>query len=55
MQRQMPQPPVHRFLGLNVPTAVQFVLLAALLGLAGCATRPVNPPLERADPTAGYR
>jgi NTE family protein len=34
---------------------VQFVLLAALLGLAGCATRPVNPPLERADPTAGYR
>jgi NTE family protein len=29
--------------------------LAALLGLGGCATAPVNPPITRADPTAGYR
>ncbi len=31
------------------------ISLAALLGLAGCATRPVNPPLERVDHTGGYR
>ena len=30
------------------------ILLIALLGLAGCATRPVNPPLTRADPNTGY-
>ena len=29
--------------------------LAALLGLGGCATAPINPPITRADPTAGYR
>ena len=29
--------------------------LVALLGLAGCATRPVNPPLERVDHASGYR
>ena len=23
--------------------------------LAGCATRPVNPPIERADHAVGYR
>ena len=27
---------------------------AALLGLAGCATRPVNPPITQADPNGGY-
>jgi NTE family protein len=27
----------------------------ALLGLGGCATRPVNPELAHADPAAGYR
>jgi NTE family protein len=27
----------------------------ALLGLGGCATAPINPPITRADPTAGYR
>jgi len=31
------------------------VLLATALFLAGCATRPVNPPIERADSDAGYR
>ena len=30
------------------------VLAAALIG-AGCATRPVNPPLAHADPGEGYR
>ena len=30
------------------------VSLAALLGLAGCATRPVNPPITHVDPNAGY-
>jgi len=28
--------------------------LAALLGLAGCATRPVNPPITQVDPDGGY-
>ena len=28
---------------------------AALLGMAGCATRPVNPPLTHVDPETGYR
>src|SRR5437773_8907247 len=27
---------------------------AALLGLGGCATRPVNPPITQVDPNAGY-
>jgi NTE family protein len=27
---------------------------AALLGLAGCASRPVNPPITQIDPTASY-
>ena len=30
-------------------------LLAALLMLGGCATRPANPPIQHADPNAGYR
>ena len=29
------------------------VALIALLG--GCATRPINPPITQADPSAGYR
>ena len=29
--------------------------LAALLGLGGCATAPINPPIAHTDPTAGYR
>lgn len=28
---------------------------AALLALAGCASRPHNPPIAHADPGAGYR
>jgi len=29
--------------------------LALIMLLAGCATRPVNPPLAQADSRAGYR
>lgn len=29
--------------------------LFALLALAGCATRPVNPPIAKVEPTEGYR
>ena len=28
--------------------------LAALLVLAGCASRPVNPPMTQVDPNGGY-
>jgi NTE family protein len=35
--------------------ALRFLLLAGLIGLGGCATRPVNPPIAKADPAAGYR
>jgi NTE family protein len=30
------------------------LFLAALLGLTGCATRPVNPPIKEVDATGGY-
>ena len=32
-----------------------FLTCAALIALAGCASRPVNPPIAKADPQAGYR
>ncbi len=31
------------------------LVLASLLLLGGCATRPINPPITQADPKAGYR
>ena len=31
------------------------IALLTVTALAGCATRPVNPPLTLADPTTGYR
>jgi NTE family protein len=31
------------------------LLAAVFVFLAGCATRPVNPPIEKADPSSGYR
>jgi NTE family protein len=31
------------------------LILALLLLLGGCATRPVNPPISQADPRTGYR
>ena len=30
-------------------------IVAMLVVLGGCATRPVNPPITQANPTAGYR
>jgi len=39
-------------------TVARFALLflvAPILLLAGCATRPVNPPVTSTDPTGGYR
>lgn len=30
-------------------------LVAVLLAVGGCATRPVNPPIASVDPAAGYR
>ncbi|MCC7325665.1 MAG: patatin-like phospholipase family protein [Burkholderiales bacterium] len=30
------------------------VALGTLLGLGGCATRPVNPPISHVDPNGGY-
>jgi NTE family protein len=30
------------------------LMLAATLGLAGCASRPVNPPITQVDPNGGY-
>lgn len=37
---------------LKMPT---WTVVACLLLLAGCATRPVNPPITKADPNTGYR
>ena len=34
---------------------IPFLLVLASLLFAGCATRPVNPPITQADPQAGYR
>ena len=31
------------------------LVAATLLLLAGCATRPINPPIPQADPSIGYR
>ena len=31
------------------------IALMALFTLAGCATRPINPPIAHADPNTGYR
>jgi NTE family protein len=36
------------------PRIFAAALLAALVGLGGCATRPVNPPIKEVDPNAGY-
>src|SRR5205823_13101958 len=30
-------------------------LLALLVLLGGCATRPINPPITQVDPSKGYR
>jgi NTE family protein len=33
----------------------ELLMFALLVLLAGCATRPVNPPISHVDPNAGYR
>src|SRR5216110_2142321 len=38
--------------GLCMPA---LLMLALLLLLGGCATRPINPPITQADPSTGYR
>jgi hypothetical protein len=30
-------------------------VVVALMMLGGCATRPINPPMEQVDLTKGYR
>lgn len=35
--------------------APSLLLLASLLLLGGCATRPINPPITQANPATGYR
>ena len=37
---------------LRIPS---LLVLASLLLLGGCATRPINPPITQADPSTGYR
>ncbi|MFN7816341.1 MAG: hypothetical protein ACK5OQ_08830 [Burkholderiales bacterium] len=36
------------------PRFLRAAACVALLGLAGCASRPVNPPLAQVDPNGGY-
>ncbi len=38
----------------HVRTGFAAALLAALVGLGGCTTRPINPPIKEVDPNAGY-
>ena len=39
---------------MNRSRSISLSLLALLLLLGGCATRPVNPPIKEADPNTGY-
>ena len=39
---------------LGVRRAIAWSCMAASVALAGCATRPVNPPIAKADPSVGY-
>jgi len=39
---------------MNTTRTLATLLLGLLLGLAGCATRPVNPPITQAEPGKGY-
>jgi len=39
---------------LSTTRTLAVLMFAATLGLAGCATRPVNPPITQVDPTGGY-
>jgi NTE family protein len=39
----------------RLPRSLVLVILAAVLALGGCATRPVNPPIAQYDRSHGYR
>ena len=39
----------------SMTRSVCIALTTTLLVLAGCASRPVNPPITQANPTSGYR
>jgi NTE family protein len=45
---------VHRLDFMAIPRILLATVLIALVGLGGCATRPVNPPIKEVDPNAGY-
>jgi NTE family protein len=45
---------MQRILTMMTTRTLATLLSAATLGLAGCATRPVNPPITKVDPTGGY-
>jgi NTE family protein len=38
-----------------MPRIVSLPIVAALLLLGGCATRPINPPITQVEPNTGYR
>lgn len=40
---------------MNEPLVSLAVVFAALLALAGCASRPINEPISQVDPHGGYR
>ena len=40
---------------MNPLRAPLFLIAAASFALAGCATRPINPPISHVDPNTGYR
>ena len=41
--------------GVDGPVVVRLIIVIAAIGIAGCATRPINPPLKQFEPGAGYR
>jgi NTE family protein len=45
---------LHEEIQMELPRTVRPLLIAALLALAGCATRPVNPPLTQVDQGKPY-
>ncbi len=44
----------HRALIMTNTRILLATAFTALLGLAGCATRPINPPITQVDPNSGY-
>ena len=40
---------------MRIPSLPSLIVVAALAMLGGCATRPINPPIEQVDLAKGYR